>query len=583
MNNSKSFLVQAFKTTFKANYTYGLLVIVTVAAGALISTWPSLVLRTIIDGSLLTGGGGLWQLALMFLGAVLLIGLNDLAREYGAMVFGQMMLLNIRNRMLDYLRDLPMKYYNNTPAGETMSRFTADIDAINSLFSAGLVTAIADLFKIIGFLAALFMLSRPLGVVALCALPVLYLATDYFRRNIYQKQLAVRRKVSDINTSIHEIYSGIKVIKVYGRERYFAERFEPTLESHRLAMNANSVYDAWFPCVTQTIRAVVIATALFIGASNNFTFLSLGLSLGTLAAAADLLIRLFEPIEAISGEIQTVQQAMAGISRVEAFFGQETEENSGPHDTSVPFEDVDVVIEDVYFSYGGEDVLREANMTLSAGTKAAIAGRTGSGKTTLMNLVAGLYPVRSGRILVGGHDPHILPPDQRRRLVGIVPQTVHIFNASVYENVTLRDDRISRAKVQEALETVGLWPTVQHLPQGVDTQLGEGAQQLSQGQTQLLSLARAIVTNPPLLLLDELTSGLDALTEKQVLAAIRGISGKRTILTISHRLSGIIDADVVHIMEGGKIVESGRPRALAQREGWYSIYKRLEDRGWRIS
>ena len=583
MSKGQGFLFQAFKTTFRAKCGYGLLVMVTVAAGALISTWPSLVLRTIIDGSLLAGGAGLWRLALTYLGAVLLIGLNDLAREYGAMVFGQEMLLNIRERMLERLRDLPMRYYNNTPAGETMSRFTADIDAINSLFSAGLVTAVADLFKIIGFLAALFMLSTPLGVVAVCALPVLYLATDYFRRNIYQRQLVVRQRVSDINTSIHEIYSGIKVIKVYGRERYFAERFEPTLESHRLAMNANSVYDAWFPCVTQTIRAVVIATALFIGASDNLTFLALGLSLGTLAAAADLFIRLFEPIEAISGEIQTVQQAMAGISRVEAFFEQETEENGGPVGDAAPPEDIEVVVEDVSFSYGGEDVLGGANMTIPAGTKAAIAGRTGSGKTTLMNLVAGLYPVRSGRIMVGGLDPYALPPEQRRRLVGIVPQTVHIFNASVSENVTLRDDGISRVQVREALETVGLWPTVERLPQGLDTMLGEGAQQLSHGQTQLLSLARAIVTNPPLLLLDELTSGLDAVTEKQVLAAIRGISGKRTILTISHRLSGIIDAEVVHIMESGRIVESGTPEALTHREGWYSIFKRLEDRGWRIS
>ncbi|OGD48298.1 hypothetical protein A3K69_03860 [Candidatus Bathyarchaeota archaeon RBG_16_57_9] len=554
-----------------------------VVAGAFISTLPSLILRTIVDESLLMGGGGLWLLAFTYLGAVLLIGLNDLAREYGAMVFGQRMLLNLRSQMLSFLRVLPISYYNNTPAGETMARFTADIDAINSLFSAGLVTAIADLFKIIGFLSALFLLSRPLGVVAICALPVLYIVTDYFRRNIYQKQLAVRRKVSDINTAIHEIYSGIKVIKVYGRERRFAELFEPTLESHRVAMNANSVYDAWFPCLTQTIRAVVIATALTIGASNNLTFLALGLSLGTLAAAADLFIRLFEPIEAISGEMQTVQQAMAGISRVEAFFQQETEKKESTQDAAVPSENVEVVIKDIFFSYGGGDVLHGASVSIPAGSKAAIAGRTGSGKTTLMNLVAGLYPAKRGHVKVGGLDPHTLPPDQRRRLVGIVPQTVHIFNASVHENVTLRDDRINHVKVQEALETVGLWPTIQHLPQGVDTQLGEGAQQLSHGQTQLLSLARAIVTDPPLLLLDELTSGLDTLTERQVLAAIRGISEKRTILTISHRLSGIIDADMVHIMEGGKIVESGRPEALAQREGWYSIYKRLEDRGWRIS
>nr|MBC8224417.1 ABC transporter ATP-binding protein [Candidatus Bathyarchaeota archaeon] len=476
-------------------------------------------------------------------------------------------------------------YYNNVPAGDTISRFTGDIEAIDSLFTAGLISAIADLLKITGFLVAIFLLSVQLGFVAVCSLPVLYLVTDYFRRNMFEKQLEVRRKVSDINTSIHEIYSGMKIIKIYGRETFFAERFEPILESHRLSMNLNSLYVAWFPCVTQTIRAVFIAGALAIGASNNLTPLALGLSLGTLAAVADLFIRLFRPIQAVAGEIQTIQRALAGVKRVENFFNEETQENSvqGMKLADHP-EGADVILEDVWFSYeSGDNVLKGGSMVIPAGIKAALAGRTGSGKTTLMNLVAGLYEVERGKVLVGGIDPFTLLPETRRRLMGIVPQTVHIFNSSVYDNVTLRDSSIIREQVERALDTVGLLKVVQNLPEGLDTFLGEGAQQLSYGQTQLLSLARAIVTDPPLLLLDELTSGLDSLTEKQVLAAIRGISGGRTILTISHRLSGIIDAETVHIMEGGRIVESGSPDELAQRGGWYSIYKSLEDRGWRIT
>lgn len=585
--NSKeqSFLREAFNTTLKQNIIFGLLVVVTVIVGAIINTWPSLVLRTIIDESLPNNGLNIWRLAFTYLGITLLIGLVDLVREYGATVFGQRMLLNIRKLMLDHLRFLPMAYYNNVPAGDTISRFTGDIEAIDSLFTAGLISAIADLLKITGFLVAIFLLSVQLGFVAVCSLPVLYLVTDYFRRNMFEKQLEVRRKVSDINTSIHEIYSGMKIIKIYGRETFFAERFEPILESHRLSMNLNSLYVAWFPCVTQTIRAVFIAGALAIGASNNLTPLALGLSLGTLAAVADLFIRLFRPIQAVAGEIQTIQRALAGVKRVENFFNEETQENSvqGMKLADHP-EGADVILEDVWFSYeSGDNVLKGGSMVIPAGIKAALAGRTGSGKTTLMNLVAGLYEVERGKVLVGGIDPFTLLPETRRRLMGIVPQTVHIFNSSVYDNVTLRDSSIIREQVERALDTVGLLKVVQNLPEGLDTFLGEGAQQLSYGQTQLLSLARAIVTDPPLLLLDELTSGLDSLTEKQVLAAIRGISGGRTILTISHRLSGIIDAETVHIMEGGRIVESGSPDELAQRGGWYSIYKSLEDRGWRIT
>ena len=439
---------------------------------------------------------------------------------------------------------------------------------------------------------ALFALSVPIGYIAIGALPVIYLLSDYFRRNIYRRQTDVRKRVSDINTGIQEVYAGMKVIKVFGRERRFAEKFEPLLENHRLAMNANSVFDAWFPCILQTVRAAVIAAVLVLGAKNNTTPVALGLSLGALTAAADLMVRLFDPIEAAAGELQTIQQAMAGLARIRAYFRLPTEE--GMKSTQVQASaagtagtagmDPSIVVEGVRFSYkNGVDVLQEASLTIPAGTKAAIAGRTGSGKTTLMNLVAGLYPPAGGRILVGGMDPYLIPPAARRRLIGIVPQTVVVFHGSVYENITLRDGSISREQAEKALGTVGLLEAVQALPQGLDTLIGEGAAKLSFGQAQLLSLARALVTDPPLLLLDELTSGLDALTERKVLDAIRQVSGRKTILTISHRLSGIIDADTVHIMERGRFMEHGSPQELAAREGWYSRYKRLEDLGWKIT
>ena len=583
--SGKSFMTQALTDTSKISYPYLTMLIISVAAGAFFTAWPSLVLRKIVDGPLTAGGQGLWQYAFLYLGAVLLLGLSDLVREYGAMVFGQRMLLRIRTLMLERLRLLPISYYLEVPAGETISKFTADIDSVNTLFTSGIVSTIADLFKIVGLIITMFILSAPLGYIALGALPIVYFLANYFRKNIYKKQLVVRDRVSDINTGIQEIYSGMKVIKAYGKEQYFAERFEPLLENHRKSMNANSVYDAWFPCIMQTLRAAVIAFAIFIGSSNNTTPLALGLSLGTLAAAADLFMRLFDPIEAASMQIQAIQQAMAGINRINTYFNHEIE-TAEKLDESLAcnIDDTTVTIDDVCFAYKkGKDVLREVSLTIPAGTKAAIAGRTGSGKTTLMNLLSGLYPTKSGKITIGGLDPYQLPPSARRRLVGIVPQTVVLFNGTIYENITLRDEGITRQQAEKALKTVGLLDVIKQLPDGMNTMTGEGAYKLSFGQTQLLSLARAIVTDPPLLLLDELTSGLDAVTEKQVLGAIRNISGNRTIITISHRLSGIIDADTVHIMERGRIMESGSPMKLSEKEGWYSIYKRLEDRGWRIS
>jgi ATP-binding cassette subfamily B protein len=566
--SKNNFMAKAFTETSKKSYVFLAMLIISVAAGAFLASLPSLVLKRIVDGLLTSGSRGLWQYAFLYLGAVLLLGLCDLIREYGAMVFGQRMLLNIRMLMLERLRFLPISYFLEVPAGETISKFTADIDSVNTLFTSGIVSTAADLLKLAGLIIAMFILSAQLGFIALAALPIVYFLSNFFRKRIFKKQLAVRARVSDINTGIQEFYSGMKVIKSYGKEQYFAQRFEPLLENHRIAMNANSVYDAWFPCIMQTLRAVAIAFAIFVGASNNLTPLALGLSLGTLAAAADLFARLFDPIEATSMQIQTIQQALAGISRIKAYFNHEIETAEKLDESIVNnLENITVKIDDVRFAYkNGKDVLGGVSITIPAGTKAAIAGRTGSGKTTLMNLVAGLYPTKSGIITVGGLDPYQLPPTARRRLVGIVPQSIILFNGTIYENITLRDDAITRKQAEKALETVGLLNVINQLPGGINTLIGEGAYKLSFGQTQLLSLARAIVTDPPLLLLDELTSGLDAMTEKQVLRAIRNISGNRTIITISHRLSGIIDADTVHIMERGRIMESGAHQSLLLRK-----------------
>ena len=583
-HEKQAFLGPALKVTLQAHKPQAFLLVLAIGMGTVLAAWPSRVLRQIVDDALLKSGDGIWRLALLYMGALLLIALSDLLREYGAIVLGQKMLVQLRSQMLSRLQRLPMSYYLATPSGETLSRLTSDIDAINTLFTAGLISAVADLLKIAGLLAALFALSTPLGVIALAALPVIYLLSDFFRRRIYQKQLKVRDRVAAINTSILETYSGIKIIKVFGLERLFANHFEPVLESHRQAMNGNSIYDAWFPCIMQIVRASVIALAMVIGARFNLMPLALGLSLGTLAAAADLLMRLFDPIEAAAAELQTIQQAMAGLSRIREFYRLETEEPVAPATfVEEVFQKASIEISQVCFAYAnGKPVLSGVDLQIPAGSKAAIAGRTGSGKTTLLNLVAGLYPVKEGYIRINGLDPFLLPPDSRRRLIGMVPQTVTLINGSILENVTLHDRSITDSQVRQALSQVGLLEYVLSLPDQLATRIGEGESRLSFGQNQLLSLARAIVTNPPVLLLDELTSGLDAMTERHVLATIRRISTDKTILTISHRLSGIIDADTVHIMEHGRIVESGQPDQLANKEGWYSRYKRLEDYGWQV-
>lgn len=577
------FIILSLKHTYKTGKMRFAILIMTIILGAIAGIWPSMVLKQIVDGPLTSGNGQIWGLAAVYLIAVLTIGLVDFVREMCASIIGQNMILNIRKQMLKRLPQLPMKYYIKTPMGDTLSRFTADLDAIHTLFSAGLVSSIADLFKITGLFFALYLLSPELCLLAFISLPVVFFVSNYFRKHIFQKQKQVRKRVSDLNISIQEIYSGARIIKVFGKADYFSGKFENRLEAHRLAMNENSVYDAWFPCVMQVIRSVIIATALIMGSSANIGGLSIGLTIGTLAAVADIFVRMFEPIEAIASEIQTIQQAFAGVDRVNSFFLEPIEEKKQNQVSEIQNYDANANIEikNIIFEYvEGKNVLKDVSLAIKAGTKVAIAGRTGSGKSTLMALISGLYAPKSGRIRIGGLDPFEISPMMRRRVLGIVPQTVQVFNGTIMDNITLRDASISREAVKHAIELVGLSDVVDALAEGMDSRVGEGESNLSYGQIQLLSLARAIVMDPPLLLLDELTSGLDALTEKLVLSAIKKVSLNRTIITISHRLSGIIDADEVFILEAGILVESGSPESLTQKEGWYSIYKRLEQLGW---
>jgi ATP-binding cassette subfamily B protein len=246
--------------------------------------------------------------------------------------------------------------------------------------------------------------------------------------------------------------------------------------------------------------------------------------------------------------------------------------------------ELSIELEGVGFGYReGQPVVSQVSLSVSRGTKAAIVGRTGAGKTTIMNLIAGLYAPWSGQARVAGLDPHRLDPGDRRRLIGVVPQSPAVFEGSIHDNITLGDESISAADVEEACRLVGLHEHVERLAAGYGTALGAGGIRLSHGQNQLLSIARAVACRPPVLLLDEPTSGMDTETEARVFAALRAASRDRTIVTISHRVSGIIDADVVFVLANGRVVQSGTPAELGGRQGWYAVFRQLEELGWRVS
>jgi len=586
-------LGKALKSTFLRMWFVFILMVLTAFAAMSLELAPPLLLKNIIDNYLNTGVlSGIWIAAAFYLAAALGTSILGFGQVFINNYIGQNILLELRLFMAEHLNKLPMSYYSRTPVGETMSRLTSDVETVNTIFSStsgtsmGLGNLLTDVVKIIGILVAMYFISPVLSLITLAAVPVIYITSDYFRKGIYKTQLDVRRSVGRINTFLQETFSGMKVVKAYGKESYYEESFQKPLASNLIAVNGAAVYDSYFPCVMMVIRAITIAVVVWFGAKTGLAG-SLGISIGSLAAMTDLITRLFSPLDALTLEFQTLQQALAGLKRIVELLMEKPEEKGEVQHISgirkaalgVPA----VTVKGLGFSYQpGKPVLRDISLSVMPGKRIAIVGRTGAGKTTLMSLIAGLYPPEAGSISIMGYDPFKVDPADRRKLLGVVPQNVYLFEGTVRENITLRDDSIPIEAVERAAKTVGLHDYIASLEKGYDTLLGVEGTKPSFGQSQLLSLARAIVSDPAILLLDEPTSGVDAVTEANIFQAFRKVSQNRTIITISHRLSGIIDADEVHIMAGGHIVQSGAPEKLAGESGWYSVYRQLENLGWKM-
>lgn len=570
-------ILRTVTNVLRQKILYAALLFLAIVASMALQLTPAFILRRIIDENFTKGIlQGVWRLAFLYLLVTSGSNVAEFLKVAFTTLLGQNILLSIRSKMARRLSELPVNYYVKTPTGDIMSRLTTDVDAIDSLFSAGIINAITDLFKIVGLMVSLYMMAPQLIWLEAAVVPAVFFLANYFRKHIFTFQKMVRLRISAIYTFIQEWVSGIRTVKAYGAENRGRGKFQALLSDLLAAVNNISTYDSWFPCVMQTLRAVVIASALWLCADNG-TFLSLGLSVGTLAAVTDLIGKLFSPIDELATEFQTIQQSMAGIVRVNEFFAEPMEEH---HYWEQQSTEDGIELSGVSFSYGDFDVLQNVNLHIAKGEKAVLIGRSGAGKTTLMNLVSGLYQPKEGSVRVCGVDPFALPPLMRRRLIGIVPQMPQLFDGTVTDNITLRDPSITQEQVIQAAQTVGIHDLIESMPKGYDTLLGEGEAGLSSGETQLLSIARAIAASPGVLLLDEPTSGMDAQTEQRIFTAIRATAQGRTILSISHRLSGIIDADTIHIVAKNGIVESGSPDDLEKRNGWYAMYSQIDQARW---
>lgn len=509
---------------------------------------PPLILQQAIDS--LTAGSatakGLLLLGLLYFGLTALSGLADSAKESYITVFGQKVTHHIRTVMAQKLSRLPASYYTTHEGGAVASLFVNDVDTIEDLFDSGIISMAADALKIVSILITVFFLSPGLFLLLLMALPLLFLLTRAFQKRMLAAQVENRKAVAGTNEIIPETMHTIRTIRLSGCEDFMERRYGASIRRSFAAMEKTNFYDSIYSPIILTTSALLIALMCILSVSGtDFTAL-FGMTAGTAAALIAYVDKVFSPLQSMGMEIENIQSAMAGAHRIREFLVEK--EMDAPAEPPKETAPLPLSISHMTFAYDGDHPLfHDFSLTAKAGEKITIAGRTGSGKTTLFKLICGLYEPTEGTITVFGRRPSAIPPEDRRKTFGIVSQSYPMVQGTVRDQITLGDSRITEEDIERALRLAGLYDSCMNLPEKLDTPCREGL--FSQGEFQLLAIARALVFNPPLLLLDEMTASLDSLTEKRVMAALDRASSKRTVLSISHRL---------YEQQGGRIVWIGR-------------------------
>lgn len=546
-----------------------------------LSLLPPQLLRTIVDHNLVPrNANGLPMLAAAYIAIILLLGIFDFVKEGLLTVIGQRITKELRSDMMEKLICTDMAFFTQNGSGTIVSRFMNDVDAVNSMFTQGIVGMVIDCFKMIGIVISISFFNIKLGIITLLLLPAIYTLTRFFQKRMLSAQVKNRILTGKVNNHIGESVKNILTIKAFSKESYMESRYADYLQENYRTIEKVNFYDSIFPPIIQVTRAVLIVFIVILSADQlNF----LGISLGMVAASIELISNLFTPVEQLGMELQSIQQAISGIRRVNDFFGEQEEEYKEPDLTAemvVPIREKTVIeFRDVSFRYGdGDDVLKDITLRINPLEKVTFTGRTGVGKSTLFKLVLGLLNPQKGSITLNGVDVRGIPNREKRKLFGYVEQGFHLIKGTAAEQISLNDSSITRDQIERAIGLVGMTEYILGLEKGLDTPVDDSM--FSQGQKQLLSIARAIVTDPPVLLLDEITSNLDSITEEKILAVLQKAGAARIILSISHRLSSILSGDTVVLLEKGRIKNTGSPEVLLEQDDWYRSRMFLEKLIW---
>ena len=521
-----------------AGLSLGILLAVT---GAIVTALlPPWILGSIVD-TITAGNTVPVALVILYFAFTVLTGLTESLREGLLTVFGQKITHALRSSMMEKYTNLTAGELTKQEPGTIVSRFVGDVDTVENLFTSGIISMFADACKIISILVVIWLKNRGLAIVLLVLLPFLYWLTRTVQKNMLKAQIENRRAVGRASGHVPETLHNIRTIHTLGKERYMEQRYDKYIAESYRAVDRTNFYDAIYSPVILILNAIVVAFVMLFSASGNAKVLTLfGMSAGTAVAVINYISQTFTPVESLGMEIQTIQSAVAGVHRINEFYAlEELPERVRNLETPVTTEEETTFVElqNVTFAYEDDSrkILHHLSFKVYPGEQVTLSGRTGAGKSTVFKLLLGLYQPGEGKVLIQGRDAFQIPKKEKRSLYGYVEQTFHRVPGTVKDQITLYDDSFTMEEVREAARIAGLDATIEQLEKGYDTLCT--SEIFSQGQWQLLSIARAAVAKPKLLLLDEITANLDAQTEEEVLQALKRASEGRTVISISHRVN----------------------------------------------
>jgi len=555
---------------YRALVLLSFLLLLAVSAAQLVQPY---LIKLAIDNHILgESRNGLGKLAVLFLSALAAEFVLRFAQLYVLERTGQNVVYDLRVQVFSHLHRLPSSFFDRNPVGRLMTRATTDVEAVNEAFTSGLVLILADLVKLLGIIALLLWMDVRMALVTFAILPPLLAISWFFRTRIRCAYREVRTRVARLNSFLQEAVTGMRIVQMFGREKDDLEDFRKINRGHRDAELDAVRYDSVFTAVAELLGSVTLAAILWAG---GWRILSGAVTFGTLVAFIDYAGKFFRPVQELSQRYAVMQAAMASSERIFQLLDTEPTivSPASPHRVSGRLRG-EVAFENVTFAYdGGPPVLHDVSFRVRAGEQLAVVGWTGSGKSTLIKLLARLYDVQSGRILLDGVDVRDYDLSELRRGLGVVLQDSFLFAGTVGSNISLQDPQVSTEQVLRAARAVHAHGFIEALPHGYEEEVRERGSNFSVGEKQLLSFARALAFNPAVLILDEATSSVDPETEAHIQKALETLLRGRTSILIAHRLATVRRADRILVLHHGRVEEEGTHLELLERDG--GIYQTL--------